>query len=148
MALHDGTVGRMTVAPGTPARGGVAVAARPARLADPGQVPLRPPVAAPRPWRLTGRPALYLLASLIVALLAASAAPTPLYAIYQARWHFTPITTTVVFGVYAVAVLASLLTLGKLSDHVGRRPVLLAALAVQAASLLVFTTAGGVPELL
>ncbi len=74
---------------------------------------------------LTGRPALYLLASLTVALLAASAAPTPLYAIYQARWHFTPITTTLVFGVYAVAVLASLLTLGKLSDHVGRRPVLL-----------------------
>src|SRR5580692_2381086 len=98
--------------------------------------------------RLSGRPAVYLLASLIVALLAASAAPTPLYAIYQARWHFTPITTTVVFGVYAVAVLASLLTLGKLSDHIGRRPVLLSALAVQAVSLLVFATAGGVPELL
>jgi len=91
---------------------------------------------------------MYLLASLIVALLAASAAPTPLYAIYQARWDFTPITTTVVFGVYAVAVLAALLTLGKLSDHVGRRPVLLAALAVQAASLLVFATASGVPALL
>ena len=83
-----------------------------------------------------------------MSLLAASAAPTPLYAIYQARWHFTPITTTLVFGVYAVAVLASLLTLGKLSDHVGRRPVLLSALAVQAVSLLVFATAGGVPELL
>ena len=151
MALHDGTAGRMTVAPatGTPARGGVTVAARPARLADPVQVPRRPPVAAaPRPRRLTGRPALYLLASLTVSLLAASAAPTPLYAIYQARWHFTPITTTLVFGVYAVAVLASLLTLGKLSDHVGRRPVLLSALAVQAVSLLVFATAGGVPELL
>ena len=42
MALHDGTAGRMTVAPatGTPARGGVTVAARPARPADPGQVPL------------------------------------------------------------------------------------------------------------
>ena len=39
-----------------------------------------------------------MLASLIVALLASSAAPTPLYAIYQALWHFTPITTTVVFG--------------------------------------------------
>ena len=99
-------------------------------------------------WRLTGRPAVYLLASLIVALLAASAAPTPLYAIYQARWHFTPITTTVVFGVYAVAVLTSLLTLGKLSDHVGRRPVLLAAIAVHASSLLVFATATGVPALL
>lgn len=53
-----------------------------------------------------------------------------------------------VFGVYALAVLVSLLTLGKLSDHLGRRPVLLAALAVQAASQVVFTTADGVPALL
>jgi MFS family permease len=104
--------------------------------------------APARRWPLSGRPALYLLASLIVTLLAASAAPTPLYAIYQARWGFTPITTTIVFGVYAVAVLASLLTLGKLSDHIGRRPVLLAAITVQAAALLVFTVASGVPELL
>ena len=99
-------------------------------------------------YRLTGRPAVFLLASLIVALLASSAAPTPLYAIYQARWHFTPITTTVVFGVYAIAVLAALLVLGNLSDHVGRRPVLLTAIAVQAASLLIFATASGVPALL
>jgi MFS family permease len=98
--------------------------------------------------RLTGRPAVLVLASLIVALLASSAAPTPLYAIYQAKWHFTPITTTVVFGVYAMAVLVALLTLGKLSDHVGRRPVLLTAIAVQAGSLVVFATATGVPALL
>src|SRR5438034_1560024 len=98
--------------------------------------------------RLSGRPAVFVLASLIVALLASSAAPTPLYAIYQAQWHFTPITTTVVFGVYALAVLASLLTLGKLSDHVGRRPVLLTALAVHAGSLVIFATATGVPALL
>ena len=89
-----------------------------------------------------------MLASLIVALLASSAAPTPLYAVYQAQWHFTPITTTVVFGVYALAVLASLLTLGKLSDHIGRRPVLLTALAVHAGSLVIFATATGVPALL
>jgi predicted MFS family arabinose efflux permease len=99
-------------------------------------------------YRLTGRPAIFLLASVIVALLASSAAPTPLYAIYQAQWHFTPITTTVVFGVYAIAVLAGLLVLGKLSDHVGRRPVLLTAVGVQAVSLLVFAAAGGVPALL
>jgi len=98
--------------------------------------------------RLTGRPAVFALASLIVALLASSAAPTPLYAIYQARWHFSPITTTVVFGVYALAVLVGLLILGKLSDHVGRRPVLLTAIAVHASSLLIFATATGVPELL
>jgi hypothetical protein len=98
--------------------------------------------------RLSGRPAVFVLASLIVALLASSAAPTPLYAIYQVKWHFTPITTTVVFGVYAMAVLAALLTVGKLSDHVGRRPVLLTAIAVHAGSLVIFATATGVPALL
>ena len=98
--------------------------------------------------RVGGRPAIYLLASLIVTLLASSSAPTPLYAIYQARWGFSSITTTVVFGVYALTVLAALLTLGKLSDHLGRRPVLLAAIAAQAVSLVVFATADGVPELL
>src|ERR1700749_2666070 len=98
--------------------------------------------------RLGGRPAVFALASLIVALLPSSAAPTPLYAIYQAHWHFTPITTTVVFGVYAVAVLAGLLTMGKLSDHVGSRPVLLIAITVHASSLVIFATATGVPALL
>jgi MFS family permease len=97
---------------------------------------------------LSGLPALVLLASLIVSLLAASGAPTPLYAIYQQRWGFSPVTTTIVFGVYALAVLASLLTFGRLSDYTGRRPVLLAALAVQVVSLAVFATADGVGGLL
>jgi MFS family permease len=98
--------------------------------------------------RISETPALVLLASLIVSLLAASGAPTPLYAVYQQHWGFSPITTTIVFGVYALAVLASLLTLGRLSDYTGRRPVLLAALAVQVVSLLVFATADGVGALL
>jgi MFS family permease len=98
--------------------------------------------------RLAGMPALVLLASLIVSLLAASAAPTPLYALYQQRWGFSPVTTTIVFGVYALAVLASLLTFGRLSDYAGRRPVLLTALAVQVVALAVFATAGGVGDLL
>jgi hypothetical protein len=98
--------------------------------------------------RIGGRPALYLLASLVVSLLAGSAAPTPLYAIYQRQWGSSPITTTIVFGVYAVAVLAALLALGRLSDSIGRRPVLLASLGVQVLSMLVFATAGGVGELM
>jgi len=91
--------------------------------------------------------ALFLLASTTLFFLAASSAPTPLYAVYQARWGFSPITTTVVFGVYAVAVLLALLVVGSLSDHIGRRPVLLAALAVQVAAMVVFATASGVTEL-
>src|SRR5579863_4910963 len=107
----------------------------------------RPAPTAPR-RRIAGRPALYLLASLVVSLLAASAAPTPLYEIYQRMWGFTPITITIVFGVYAVAVLVALFALGRLSDSVGRRPVLLAALAVQVVAMVVYATAGGVGELM
>src|ERR1700735_5179076 len=65
------------------------------------------------------------LASITVSFLAASSAPTPLYATYQRAWGFSPLTTTVVFGVYALALLAALLSVGRLSDHVVRRPVLL-----------------------
>jgi predicted MFS family arabinose efflux permease len=103
---------------------------------------------APAAGRLPAGAAFALQVSVVVFFLAASAAPTPLYALYQARWGFSPITTTIVFGIYAVAVLAALLTVGSLSDHVGRRPVLLAALAGQAAAMVVFATASGVPELM
>ncbi len=51
------------------------------------------------------------MTSILVSLLASSSAPTPLYATYQARWGFSAVTITVIFGVYAVAVLASLLVL-------------------------------------
>lgn len=91
---------------------------------------------------------LLFLGSIIVSFLAASAAPTPLYAVYAAHWGFSPLTTTVVFGVYALAVLATLLTFGKLSDHVGRRPVLLTGLVLQAVAVVLFTTAAGVGTLL
>ncbi len=105
-----------------------------------------PPQGARRPRR-QGL-ALLLLASIIVSFLAASSAPTPLYAYYAARWGFSPLATTVVFGVYALAVLTSLLTFGKLSDHAGRRPVLLAGLAGQAVAMVLFTTAAGLGTLL
>jgi MFS family permease len=109
---------------------------------------LAPSSSAVRAGRLSATAAFYLQASIIVSFLAASSAPTPLYARYQTAWGFSPITVTVVFGIYALAVLTSLLTLGSLSDFVGRRPVLLASLALQAVAALVFVNAGGVPALL
>src|ERR1700682_1881081 len=80
----------------------------------------------------------YLLASITVSFLAGSSAPTPLYPLYQAAWGFSPITITVVFGIYAIAVLGALLVAGRLSDHVGRRPVLIAATLTQAATMVIF----------
>jgi MFS family permease len=136
------------LAPATrpPAASAARLAARPVTSAAL-DLPADPLVRPARVPRVTGTPALLLLASLIVSMLAASAAPTPLYAIYQHQWGFTPITTTLVFGVYAVAVLSMLLVAGRLSDYAGRRPVLLGALAVQVVALLVYASATGVAEL-
>ncbi|MFJ7079006.1 MFS transporter [Streptomyces sp. NPDC098781] len=98
--------------------------------------------------RLTRRSSFALDASILVALLAASSAPTPLYAIYQAQWHFSALALTVVFSAYAVAMLLALLTTGSLSDHLGRRPVLLAALIAEAVVMVVLATADGVGQLI
>ncbi|MEU1081664.1 MFS transporter [Streptomyces sp. NPDC005908] len=119
------------------------------RAVSPGTYAKRPPAhAAPRRGRLGPAASIGVLASILVSLLAASSAPTPLYALYQQHWGFSPITVTVVFGVYAVAVLLSLLIFGKISDHVGRRPVLLVALLGQALAMVLFVEAGGVGALL
>jgi predicted MFS family arabinose efflux permease len=88
------------------------------------------------------------LASITVTFLAASSAPTPLYSTYQAAWDFSALTTTVVFGVYAITFLAALLAAGRLSDHVGRRPVLLAGIAGNVLALAVFADAHSVASLL
>ena len=92
--------------------------------------------------------AFFLQASIILFFLASSSAPTPLYVVYQAAWGFSPVTITVVFGIYAVAVLATLLVVGSLSDYIGRRPVLLVATLLQAGAMAIFATANGVGTLL
>lgn len=85
---------------------------------------------------------LLLLMSITISFLAGSVAPTPLYQRYSLEWHGTALTTTEAFGVYALAVLGGLLVLGELSNHLGRRPILLGALALQGIALVLFATAG------
>jgi predicted MFS family arabinose efflux permease len=87
------------------------------------------------------------VAAIIALYLAASAAPTPLYVVYQAEWGFSAITLTVVFAIYVFGLLASLLVLGALSDHLGRRPVAAAALALEVAAMVLFMLAGDVVTL-
>ena len=98
--------------------------------------------------RLSPTASFYLQASITVSFLAGSSAPTPLYSLYQSQWGFSATMTTLIFGVYALAVLASLLVTGRLSDHIGRRPVLFAAIAAQLVAMIVFGTANGVHDLL
>ncbi len=85
--------------------------------------------------------AFWLLGGIMGLLLVASSLPSPMYLIYQARWHFSATVLTGVFAVYAVAVLIALLLFGALSDHVGRRPVLIASLVVLIVTMGLFAAA-------
>jgi MFS family permease len=68
--------------------------------------------------------------------------PSPLYRTYSVLWHFSPLTLTLIYATYAFGVLASLLLAGSVSDDVGRRPVLLVALAALVVSSVLFMVAG------
>ncbi|MBY4573834.1 MFS transporter [Gordonia paraffinivorans] len=92
--------------------------------------------------------AFWLIAATYVMVLFASAAPSPLYPVYQELWGFSALTLTLVFAVYVVTMLLSLLTVGSLSDHIGRRPVLAVALALLIGSMILFVVAGDVGTLL
>ncbi len=91
--------------------------------------------------KLSRAASFWLLATVLAFLLFAASAPSPLYVVYQARWHFSSLTLTAIFGVYVLALLATLLITGRLSDHLGRRPVVLLALVVQIASMGAFIAA-------
>src|ERR1700753_1265212 len=78
------------------------------------------------------------MAAAFAAFFIAAGAPTPLLPIYEAKWHFPASMVTVAFGVYAIALLLTLLIVGSLSDHLGRRPLLIGALALELVSMLGF----------
>jgi MFS family permease len=101
------------------------------------------------PSRRLGRTAAFWwVAGLLVLMLAASGVPSPLYRVYQEEFGFSSGVLTTIFGIYALALLVSLLVVGGLSDHVGRRPVLVVAFLLEAASMVLFLVSDGVGWLL
>ncbi|WP_028937767.1 MFS transporter [Pseudonocardia spinosispora] len=104
----------------------------------------------PRPAtrrRPSGPVAGALVAYAFAATMLGTTLPTPLYPLYQRQFDFSNLLTTVIYAVYAAGVLAALLLFGRASDLLGRRRVLLAALAVSALSALVFLTDSGLTAL-
>lgn len=91
---------------------------------------------------------MWLVAYAFMIVMLGTTLPTPLYPRYEQRWGFSALIITVIFAVYAVGVIAALLFLGSLSDQIGRRPALLAGLALSAASAVAFLLAGGLGALL
>ncbi|HEY0246661.1 MAG TPA: MFS transporter [Gryllotalpicola sp.] len=78
------------------------------------------------------------------ALYLAAGAPTPLFVVFQQQWGFPEWELTVAFASYAIGLLAALLVVGSLSDHLGRRPVLIVSLLVELAAMLMFVFAPGI----
>jgi Major Facilitator Superfamily len=77
-----------------------------------------------------------------------SAVPTPLYALYEQRDHFSTFMVTIVYAVYAVGVIGSLFLGGHVSDWVGRKRVFVPALLVNVLSAVIFLLAPSLPGLL
>src|SRR3954467_268968 len=84
----------------------------------------------------------------LVAVFAASASPIPLYELYRRTDGLSHADLSLTAVAYFVAVMAALVVLGRLSNHVGRRPVALAALAVTAAGTLLLTEVHSVAPLI
>src|SRR5689334_20494833 len=99
------------------------------------------PLPRPRRWELSARGGYRVAASIVALGLYASVTPSPLYGTYSALWHFSALTLTLIYATYALGVLASLLLVGSLSDDVGRRPVLLAALGALMLSTVLYLLA-------
>lgn len=118
-----------------PATAGVAV------LPD---APSVAPHRDPRRRHVSRRVGFWTVGVTSAAMLAASSAPSPLYSVYQQRWGFSAVTLTAVFAVYVIALLATLLVAGRLSDHLGRRPVLAVGLLLDAGAMALFLSASGV----
>ncbi|HEY2717188.1 MAG TPA: MFS transporter [Solirubrobacterales bacterium] len=99
-----------------------------------------PPARRPLP-----RQAAYLLAAAAIGLaLFASGTPSPLYGTYAEMWGFDSLVLTLVYATYAFGVLATLVLAGRLSDEVGRRPVLVVALSALAIVTVPFMLADSV----
>jgi MFS family permease len=80
----------------------------------------------------------WLTAYVFAVSMAFSAVPTPLYVLYQRRDGFSTTMITVIFGAYAVGVTASLFLAGHISDWIGRRRTLLAAVLLTLVAALSF----------
>ena len=107
-------------------------------------IALHPPLAR----RLSRRTGFWAVAFSFLALTAFSTAPSALYGVYEQREQLSSLTLTVVYAVYSVGVIASLVLAGHVSDWYGRRAVLIPSLFVAAVAAVIFIASTSLTALL
>jgi predicted MFS family arabinose efflux permease len=83
-----------------------------------------------------------------LAVMAFSAVPSPLFAIYRQDEGFSALTITLIYAVFAVGVVVSLFLVGHLSDWHGRRRVLAPAVLLSLISGIVLATSTDLADLI
>jgi hypothetical protein len=74
--------------------------------------------------QLSRRTGFWAIAFSFLAVAAFSTAPSSLYGLYEQQEHLSSLTITIVYAVYALGIVVSLLLAGYVSDWYGRRAVL------------------------
>ncbi|MDF3309876.1 MFS transporter [Rhodococcus sp. T2V] len=97
-----------------------------------------------RTARTSGVLALPLLSVELLAFFFAASAPSPLFVVFQNRWSLGASTLTIIFAVYAIALLVALLTAGAVSDHIGRKSVVVSGILIQVGAMAMFVAADDV----
>jgi MFS family permease len=107
-----------------------------------------PQDAGSRPGRVRPGAGFWLIAFAFLTAMAFTTVPAPLYSLYMARDGFSTFMVTVVFAVYAVGVVISLLLAGHISDMVGRKKVLVPGIALELVAAIAFLSSTSLPVLL
>ncbi|MEU4173388.1 MFS transporter [Streptomyces sp. NPDC026665] len=94
-------------------------------------------VTPPRTWPF------WAVTALIFTAMTASSTPSPLYGLYQQKWHFSAVTTTLIYACYAMGAVAVLTVAGSLRAHIGTKRVLVMAAVALGVSFLLFLCATG-----
>ncbi|HEX5509400.1 MAG TPA: MFS transporter [Pseudolabrys sp.] len=88
--------------------------------------------------RLRGTTAMLAAAAVLTMVFTVVNLPGPLYVIYRQRFHFSELMLTVAYAVYMLGSLIAMVLFGRISDQIGRRPVLYLSIVLSAVAAIVF----------
>ncbi|MCU1613096.1 MAG: csbC [Frankiales bacterium] len=121
---------------------------RPRLTAPPAGAPSDAFPAPPRSLRGRHRTGFWTIALAFLTTMAFGTVPAPLYPLYMTRDGFSTFMGTVVYAIYALGVVISLLLAGHVSDWVGRKKILVPALGLELVAAVLFLTDPALPMLL